>query len=95
MKRFAIFFIPLAALAADEWKLPEERPVFKPGADLAQANCLICHSHEYISTQPPLTRDQWKASVTKMQQKYGAPLPAESVDALLDYLVKNYGKPAQ
>ena len=86
-----------AAIAADEWRLPEEKPAFKsaPGAALAQANCIMCHSHEYITTQPAFTRDQWKASVTKMQQKYGAPLAPEAVDALLDYLAKAYGKPAK
>lgn len=94
MKRI-LFLIPLAAFAADDWKLPEEKPAFKPGADLAMANCLICHSHEYITTQPPFTRDQWKASVTKMQQKYGAPITAENVEPLLDFLVKSYGKPAK
>ncbi len=83
--------------AAEDWKLPDEKPALKsaPGADLAQANCIMCHSHEYITTQPAFTRDQWKASVTKMQQKYGAPLAAENVDALLDYLVRSYGKAAK
>ena len=82
---------------ADDWKLPDEKPAFKnaPGADIAQANCIMCHSHEYISTQPAFTRDQWKASVTKMQQKFGAPLAPEAVDALLDYLVRGYGKAAK
>lgn len=94
MKRL-LFLFPLAAFAADDWKLPDEKPAFKGAADLAQANCLICHSHEYITTQPPFTRDQWKASVKKMQDKYGAPITAEAVEPLLDYLVKNYGKPAK
>lgn len=99
MKRllFSLTTLAVAAVAADDWTLPAEKPVFKtmPGADLVQANCLVCHSSEYITTQPPLTRDQWKASVTKMQQKYGAPLPPENMDAVLDYLAKAYGKPAK
>ena len=100
MKRTLIAIIALtvcsAAFAADDWKLPEEKTAFKsaPGAELAQANCIMCHSHEYITTQPRLTRDQWKASVAKMQQKYGAPLAPEKLDALLDYLAQSYGKPA-
>ena len=96
MKRISIAFLACitSAIAADEWKLPEEKIAFKsaPGADIAQASCIMCHSHEYITTQPPLTRDQWKASITKMQQKYGAPVATNNVDALLDYLVKNYGR---
>lgn len=94
MKRL-LFLLPLAAFAADDWKLPDEKPAFKPGGELAMANCLMCHSHDYISTQPPFTREQWQASVKKMQDKYGAPIPPESVAPLLDYLVNSYGKPAK
>lgn len=98
MKRLLLSLITLAvaADAADDWTLPPEKPVFKPlpGADLVESNCLVCHSSEYLTTQPLLTRDQWKASVTKMQQKYGAPVTAEAVEPLLDYLVRGYGKPA-
>ena len=99
MKRiiFAVLACITVAIAADEWRLPDEKPAFKsaPGADIAQANCIMCHSHEYITTQPAFTREQWKASVTKMQQKFGAPLAPEAVDALLDYLVQSYGKAAK
>jgi hypothetical protein len=99
MKRIPISFLACitSAIAADEWKLPAEKPAFKaaPGAELAQANCIMCHSHEYITTQPLLTRDQWKASVTKMLQKYAAPIAPENVDALLDYLAGSYGKTAK
>ena len=93
----ALLACTTAAIAADEWRLPEEKPAFKsaPGADLVQASCIMCHSHEYITTQPPFTRDQWKASVTKMLQKYGAPIAPEKVDALLDYLAASYGKAAK
>ena len=92
-----LLVLSAVVVAADEWQLPAEKPAFKPGkgSELAQANCLICHSHEYVATQPPFTRDQWKASVTKMQQKFGAPIPAESVDPLVDYLVQAYGRPAK
>ena len=99
MKRILapIFICATTAFAADEWRLPDEKPAFKsaPGAEIAQANCIMCHSHEYITTQPAFTRDQWKASVTKMQQKYGAPIVPEAVDPLLDYLVRSYGKAAK
>ena len=99
MKRIpiAILACVTVAIAADEWKLPDEKPAFKTvrGADLVQANCIMCHSHEYITTQPALTRDQWKASVAKMQAKYGAPLALENVDAVLDYLAMAYGKAAK
>ena len=99
MKRISLAILACVtiAIAADEWKLPDEKPAFKsaPGAELVQANCIMCHSHEYITTQPAFTRDQWKASVAKMQAKYGAPLAPENVDALLDYLAQSYGKAAK
>jgi mono/diheme cytochrome c family protein len=98
MKRvsFALFLALFAIASADEWKLPTEQPDFKAGsgADLVTANCLMCHSSEYITTQPAFTADQWKASVTKMQQKYGAPVTDAAMQPLVDYLTANYGKAA-
>jgi cytochrome c len=76
-----------------EIQLPPEVNAFKQdvGAELANAQCLICHSVEYISLQPPMTRAFWKSSVQKMQQKYGAAIPDEQVEPLADYLTRNYG----
>lgn len=80
--------------AEDEWTLPTAEPRLKEGAgvEVATTSCVLCHSVDYVTTQPPLSRDQWKTIVTKMQQKFGAPLNAEKIDPLLDYLAKNYGK---
>lgn len=97
---FAIVFVAAVAMtwisraAEDEWKLPTEQTRLKAGAgsELVIAQCLLCHSVDYISTQPLLTRAQWTATLTKMQQKYGAPMPPQSTNALLDYLVKSYGR---
>ena len=68
---------------------------FKPGPGLAaaQANCLTCHSSAYVATQPPLTRAQWTAEVTKMKNVYGAPIADDQIPAIVDYLVANYGTP--
>ena len=73
--------------------LPPETAAFKnaPGAELATGQCLVCHSADYVTTQPPFSRAGWKASVEKMQLKYGASLPADQVEALVDYLVKTFG----
>jgi sulfite dehydrogenase len=74
-------------------ELPAETGSFKqaPGAELANGQCLICHSVEYVTTQPPMPRAFWAASVKKMQDKYGAAIPAEQVEPLLDYLTRHYG----
>lgn len=83
----------LALNAAEAWKLPPENARLKPGpgVELATGQCLLCHSADYISTQPRLPRAAWEASVKKMKEKYGAPVPADKTQALVDYLVKNYG----
>jgi len=91
--------IPLssASLRAGEVsiELPQEKAAFKStaGSELAQAFCVQCHSVEYISFQPPMPRKFWEASVLKMKDKYGAPIPAEMVTKLTDYLVATYGVP--
>lgn len=79
--------------AGGEFTLPPENVKLKPGPgmELVQAQCVLCHSLDYISTQPPLTRPQWEASIAKMQQKYGAPVPTNAVPRLADYLVTAYG----
>src|SRR5215510_8347371 len=74
-------------------KLPPETAAFKQdvGAEIANGQCLTCHSVEYVVIQPPMQRAFWKAEVQKMQQKYGAQIPEEQVEAVVDYLTKNYG----
>jgi mono/diheme cytochrome c family protein len=75
--------------------LPPETGTLKPGpgVELAQANCLTCHSVEYISTQPPMPKAFWEASVKKMREKYGAPTPDDAVQKLVEYLAATYGAP--
>ena len=85
---------PLVVHAASvKIELPPETAALKqaPGSDLVTAHCIVCHSVEYISTQPRLPRTYWLGAVTKMQQKFGAPVAAGEVEAIVDYLAKNYG----
>lgn len=79
------------AIPDSDW--PAETGVFKPGqgAELAQTLCMNCHSTEYVSTQPPMPRKFWEATVKKMKDKYAAPLP-DDLTALVDYLAATYGK---
>lgn len=62
-----------------------------PGAALASAMCYTCHSMDYVLTQPTSSRTYWKATVTKMQKTFGAPIPDSVIDPIADYLVKTYG----
>ncbi len=75
--------------------LPADQPGLKaaPGIELVQANCVLCHSLDYVSTQPPLTRAQWTAGVEKMRARFGAPITTNQIPAVVEYLVGNYGKP--
>lgn len=90
---FATAAFALAAPVSIE--LPAETTTLKagPGVELAQANCLICHSPDYIATQPPMPRKFWEANVKKMVDKYAAPIPPEQLTALADYLTATYGVP--
>jgi Cytochrome c551/c552 len=83
----------LSRAAALEIQLPPETAAFKQdvGAEIANGQCLTCHSVEYVVIQPPMQRAFWKAEVQKMQQKYGAQIPDQQVEAVVDYLTKNYG----
>lgn len=68
--------------------LPASETLFPPGAgaDLATSQCLICHSAGMVLRQPPLTLDQWSGEIKKMRSAFGAPLPANQIDAVAKYL---------
>jgi cytochrome c5 len=53
--------------------------------------CGICHGTEYIPMQPKLSKAQWTATVTKMVKAFGAPVPQEDADKIINYLVAAYG----
>ena len=80
--------------AGDAWQLPPENPVLKPGEGLASVtgNCVLCHSVDYISTQPPLLRAQWTATVEKMRAKFGATIATNQVPGIVEYLATAYGR---
>jgi mono/diheme cytochrome c family protein len=69
-------------------QFPTSPTMFPPGegADIADSNCLICHSAGMVLRQPPLSQDEWTAEINKMRNAYGAPLPAQQVAALAKYL---------
>ncbi|AHI67481.1 c-type cytochrome [Burkholderia thailandensis] len=75
-------------------KLPVSAERFPPGpgSDIANAQCLICHSTGMVTRQPPLTEQEWATISNKMRVAYGAPLPEKDVDALARYLYSINGK---
>ncbi|MBX9645681.1 MAG: cytochrome c [Xanthobacteraceae bacterium] len=84
-----------AYAAPVNYKLPEEKAAFTPGAgiEMVQNNCTACHSADYIKTQPrgeKFKKDFWAAEVTKMIKVYGAPIDDKDVGKIVDYLAANY-----
>lgn len=96
----ALLASPLAMAAPKEIKLPQETATYKastlPGYNLALQNCMICHSAQYVSTQPSTSpRAYWDATVRKMKKPFGAPLKDDDIEPIVDYLVKTYGAESQ
>jgi cytochrome c551/c552 len=86
----AVFPLPAGVIKIE---LPPETASFKPGrgSEIANAQCLICHSIDYVVIQPPSGRAYWDSTVKKMRDKFGAPLPEEQIEPLVNYLAGNYG----
>ncbi len=86
--------IGVAALPASA----QERTVLPagPGKDAVEAGCSTCHSLAYIPMNSRfMTADVWKAEVTKMRAAFGAPIDDDAANAILAYLVANFGVPAK
>jgi hypothetical protein len=73
--------------------LPPEAVNLKPGKglDRVQINCLVCHSGDYITMQPPFTKVQWTAEVKKMINVMGAKINEDDVGIISGYITENYG----
>ena len=64
-----------------------------PGGQLVEANCIMCHSLDYIQMNSPfLDRKGWEASVNKMIKVMGAPIAEADAQKIVDYLAGQYGK---
>lgn len=90
-----LLFVITVALRAEivTITLPPETATFKeaPGVTALNAQCLTCHSAEYVIMQPPLSLKGWTAEVTKMKQKYGAQFSTNEIAPIAYYLAFNYG----
>ena len=68
------------------------KPSALPGYARAQANCVACHSAEYMLYQPPnAARPYWDAMVKRMKVVFKAPIDDADMPAIVDYLAKTYG----
>lgn len=91
MKRLLLLaLLPLTAAAADEGQIRLKEGA---GKELVESNCAVCHSLDYIQTNSPfLDRKGWEATLSKMVNVMGAPIPKEDVPMIVEYLNQYYGK---
>jgi hypothetical protein len=73
--------------------LPDSNRMFPPGpgSDAINNNCLACHSAGMVLNQPELSKQAWAAEVNKMINIYKAPVAAEDVGPIVDYLASRKG----
>ena len=104
-QRLPLMFIALSALwalaAHAEDRIPlksvnveipfGDRMFEGPGSDVANNNCLACHSAGMVLDQPALSQAQWRAEVEKMLTAYKAPVDPKEVDTIVAYLVSIRG----
>ena len=62
-----------------------------PGMAVTETQCRMCHSLDYIITQPRGGAAQWQGVVTKMKNVYSAPLSEDESKAIVEYLASHYG----
>jgi sulfite dehydrogenase (cytochrome) subunit B len=87
---------PTARAAEKSMTLPPDglqlEPSALPGYAKAKAECVACHSAEYMAYQPPTApRTYWDAMVTRMKTVFKAPIGDVDQPLIVDYLVKTYG----
>lgn len=102
MNRHLLALAGAAALAmlspahALDIQLPAETATLHPGASpgaQSAAQCLMYHSVDYLSTQPPMPLGFWEAEVKKMVAVYGAPIAPDQAQLIIQYLNQAYPPP--
>ena len=77
-------------------KLPDDNAMaqLKPGphVEVVRANCIACHSTDYIVRQPASDAKKWEGEVQKMIKVYGASISEADAKAIVEYLATAYGE---
>jgi mono/diheme cytochrome c family protein len=108
MKRTALRLLLVAGIAAvlgasvfpqvRSIELPADNAMAElkpgPGVEVVRANCIACHSTDYIVRQPRSDAKRWEGEVKKMSSVYGAPVSEADAKVIVAYLAAVYG-PAQ
>jgi mono/diheme cytochrome c family protein len=76
-------------------ELPGDNPMAElkagPGVEVVRANCIACHSTDYIVRQPGSDAKRWEGEVKKMIGVYGAPISEADARVIVQYLAATYG----
>ena len=95
MKTILLAALSICALAAASVTAGEEKVKLKEGAgvDKVRANCVSCHSLDYIPLNSPFLDEKgWDAEVKKMINAFKAPIKPEDAVPITEYLARYYGK---
>ena len=71
-------------------------PIYYPdlaagdGKDDVENNCELCHSPRYITMQPVMSGQAWSDEVNKMIKTFGAPIPDDAAQKIIQYLGSHY-----
>jgi len=71
-------------------------PIYYPelaagnGKDDVENNCELCHSPRYITMQPVMPAQAWSDEVNKMRKTFGASIPDETAQKIIQYLGTHY-----
>jgi virginiamycin B lyase len=87
----AFLFTALAARTQEGGQMasrPEAQLPDGEGKDIVQTNCGVCHSLNNV-TNSGHSPEEWRNTVA-MMLNVGAPVPADKVEVVTNYLIKNY-----
>jgi len=90
---FFIFSLTLFAQVDGDIKVPYvDFPMKKgKGEYSTRGKCNMCHSFGYVINQGKQSKEFWLEKTVKMIEVFNAPIRAEDVEVVVDYLYTNYG----
>jgi hypothetical protein len=84
---------PAATAAQGLYPEADHTLVDGEGRGLVQAYCTACHSLAPIVHHTGFTAEVWADEVTKMREKYGAPIDDATATTITTYLQQHYAVP--
>jgi len=90
---FFIFSLTLFAQVDGDIKVPYVDFPMKKGEGMysTRGKCNMCHSFGYVINQGKQSKEFWLEKTVKMIEVFNAPIRAEDVEVVVDYLYTNYG----